>query len=375
MQVKLNNAQKLLLAKSYLQLSQSANEIIQDKLLTADQIKPTANYLDCLILLEPEKVIKANCFAHCQFVYKDENQYDNYLRVRSDIAFPFCRNSRRISTTAALDSNVKYPRFDSFNVLTLHNIYLEEAFYKTYGSRLIEYQDRHFAFDYNQIIAGVELELPVYADTSRYYKRLFSNFWAVDTDESQISGDLELQTMPAKIDYFTSGMFKRRLRTVYKHFVDSSNDVPSESHYVRDGGNKGSGIHMHVGLPCSAFSAVDLRNALYDVAAECGGVDFLMKIGGKKKTCFNQYSPFEPTRSNPKHKYQAFRVIRDTSTEKRVEIRYMASSPDYDVVFNRIVNAVLLVERAIAWLENREAENFNKALTEFTLLRARSLRV
>lgn len=364
MKVNLSNESQLLLVRMYIEKHLSG-KIVRNAVVPQAQVKRNENYLDCVILLDGSLVtVRANCFAHCQFLTVNKDKAEEKTVVKSKYAFPFCLNYHAVKIPAHLDNNKSRVNLVSYHVASSYFVNLSQAYYGVFETPLIVYKSKRFSFNKNQLVAGVELELPVY---NRSKQSMYNNFWYVDNDYSQIIGDTEVQSIPMEIEYFTTGLFHRRLRTLYKNFVNNQPYVPKQYDYGNDNTNRGSGVHLHIGLSDSCFDMFSLRQALYIVAAERGGADFLKDIGGKKDACFQAYSDFTPT-TRPHHKYQAFRVITNTEQEKRLEIRYMASDPDPDVVFGRIVGAVSLVEHALRWLEDREANELVMTMTKLSML-------
>jgi hypothetical protein len=234
--------------------------------------------------------------------------------------------------------------------------HLELYKYQTDDSELkFKYLDKVYKFARHTFVAGVELEVPMFYDDYEAPKEL-KKHWLFSTDKSQLCGDLEVASKPSSLSYIASKRFYNRIQKLY-----GSISVPSAiSKYVDHNGDEdGSGIHIHISwhsLDSKLVSADRVRKHYYSLCEAKGGKSFLLGVGGKSLAQFDYYSPWLPNLSINEEKYDCVNCVDQT----HVELRWLANSPDPEVVHNRIREAVDIFKEAVVQSIREQIESTSK---------------
>ena len=350
MRLNLNDKQKADLAASWINKKQPTACLVENKTLFLSQLEDNTAYHSCIIIIDCSDLRQVLSMFNCQIVDPSNSQIKT-VPISLTYQFEFMPNY------------IGHERTKS-NVLPIpssHTVKFNEAYLLVYDTRLINYADSNFYFHSDFLVAGVELELPVQV-TNR--QKFFNNFWKCDSDFSQITGYLELQSMPNKAQYFRSCYFLRRLKTAYKHFKapNNINDYVLPPDSLK---HSGSGVHIHLSWAENGLLSTTLREAIYDCIKALGGADFLLDIGGKSPNNFDKYSPFY-LGLNPSAKYQAVRVVNYSKTH--IELRWVATSPDPEVTFLRIQAALDIVEMALSLVQDRLYSKSDLTLLKLKML-------
>jgi hypothetical protein len=196
------------------------------------------------------------------------------------------------------------------------------------------YRDKATRFSKHQFVVGVEIELPKRSSKiKRYDKRL----WYLDNDVSQIKGDTELITKPLSLAFVRGDRFKKHIHKLYadvepptEHNLYTSETAPK--------GN-GSGVHVHVSWHKSlGLESRSLRMYYYNLLEELGGEEFVIGFGGKPKPQLDKYSGYRRG-----ERYDCFNCI----GHNHIELRWLATDPDPDVVHKRIRVALDIFQKAV----------------------------
>lgn len=202
------------------------------------------------------------------------------------------------------------------------------------------YSGKDFSFSSRSFSAGVELEIPVSYDrvhSVKYNRR----HWFMETDNSQLEGDLEVASLPTNMSFLKSERFFNRVTELYS-LVQAPTDVSSYVDHEHQT-TKGSGIHVHISWHKQHnLSASEVREFYYKELASRGGLVFCLTTGGKSFGQFQKYSPYLIEHEGGL-KYDCVNVV----NERHVELRWLANDPDPTVVCARIKLAIDIFETAV----------------------------
>lgn len=205
------------------------------------------------------------------------------------------------------------------------------------------YSGKDFSFSSRSFSAGVELEIPVSYERVRSVK-YNRRHWFMDTDLSQLTGDLEVVSLPTNMSFLKSERFFNRVTELYS-LVQAPTDVSSYVDYKHQT-TRGSGIHVHISWHKQHnLSASEVREFYYKELASRGGQVFCLATGGKSFEQFQQYSPYLSEHEGGL-KYDCVNVV----NERHVELRWLANDPDPTVVCIRVKTAIDIFETAVLQL-------------------------
>ena len=201
------------------------------------------------------------------------------------------------------------------------------------GKRQVNYRNQRRLFSSSTVVCGVELEIPTTFD-----KKLDKRSWHKTTDGSQITGNLEVVSVPISLASVLD--MQRKITKLYQEVGAPSN----KALYSKAGREEASGIHVHFSWTNSTITCKQLQDMLYWLTDKRGGAYYLRKLGGKSGAAFNSYSPYIPGGTN---KYNSFNRV----SNNRLEMRWMNNSPDPAIAAARIREAALLFAEAYMLLE------------------------
>lgn len=195
--------------------------------------------------------------------------------------------------------------------------------------RFIKYRNRTYEFSKTSVAVGVELEFPIDSDKVT----LDTRQWLLETDGSQIVGNLEAVSVPMSLSYVNSQKLEQNLGKLWKRLAVQ---MPSDPIYYSDESkNDGSGLHLHYSWDGNHLPICneELRQAMHKIVTSRGGASYLHRMGGKSIRTFNGYSAFvQLTDGNYNEKYLYIHCV----SANHVELRFGANHPDQRVVQNRI---------------------------------------
>jgi hypothetical protein len=302
---------------------------------TYQELAKDVIFIDCVFIISPAcQASFPKATFNCSFVFQSEP----FCILRPSYMSQLCRELPPSHVWWGLiESNIVGQRY-------LEIMYAQREL-AAIGKRQVRYKNQSKMFAASTVVCGVELEIP-----TNYDGTLDARSWHIETDDSQIRGNLEVVSVPLALSSVLD--LQEKITKLYQK-VGAPED---EALYVNVSTIRASGIHVHFSWTNPAITCQKLQQTLYWLTDKRGGADYLEKVGGKSSAAFGVYSPYSP---NSTRKYNSFHIV----SNHRLEMRWMNNSPNPEIAAKRIKIATLLFVEAFMHMELKlYVESLDKSL-------------